>query len=450
MIDQKLKDQMQQTLDMAKSRGVDQADLILSKSKSLAINSSQGEVDKFKVSGAQAIGVRVIKNNRVGISYTEKIDQDSLGLMVDKAVENARNSDVDEFETIDEHAKSIVVENNAQIYKHDTHITTQEKIDLCLKLESEVKDRDNRVKSSPYNGVSDSEYQHYYLNSSGAFSFQEERSVNCYTSALMQEGDMNSMYYHSAVARSFDVLNWEECVDESLKHASHFLQGRPISSGSYDVFFDHGVLSSLFGCFSNIFSAKAAYEKVNPLADKLDQVVASEKLNIWDLPTFDKSFVYSPFDDEGFARSDLQLIGEGKLLNLCHNTATAKYFKTNTNARGSRSLRSPLGVGTTTLVIDPAENEQIDLFQDEYILIQQVSGLHAGTNPYSGDFSLEATGYLMRDGEIVQTVKGVTVGGNFFEMLKNISLIGNKLFSNSSKTFFTPWIRFSGLKIAGQ
>ena len=74
---------------------------------------------------------------------------------------------------------------------------------------------------------------------------------------------------------------------------------------------------------------------------------------------------------------------------------------------------------------------------------------HSGTNNISGDFSVACRGYLKKDGEIVQAVKQITLAGNFFKMLNQVSAMGDSIKHNTSKTFFTPNIRFTGMKIAG-
>lgn len=62
-----------------------EADLILSTSKSLKL-SAQGEaLSEYKVSSSQILGVRLIKDYKVGISYTESLDKESLALMVNQA-----------------------------------------------------------------------------------------------------------------------------------------------------------------------------------------------------------------------------------------------------------------------------------------------------------------------------------------------------------------------------
>jgi PmbA protein len=450
MINQDYKKLLGLTIDDAINSGADAADIILTSAESLSLKAFNQAIDQFNLKHSHTVGIRLIKDGKIGISYSEKLDHVSMETMLRKALENAKNASPNQYEKLNTKAESIVVEADKRLMKPDNHVSIEAKIELALKLEDEVKKKDSRVSAVPYNGFSDNTYQHYYLNSNNCFSFQEERSVSCYTSALMKEGEVSATHNHSECSRSIDHLDWQKCVSESIEHASNFLQGKKLKTGEYDVIFDPDCFASILSCFSNIFSGKAAKEKTNPLAEKLADSVASEKLTILDLPTLDKSFIYSPFDDEGLRRSDLVLIQNGVLKNLFHNTATASYFKTESNARAARSPRSALGVGGTTLFIQAGKTSENDMKNAPYILIKKLQGLHSGTNSYSGDFSLDASGYLMQDDEIKQVVKGVTVAGNFFNLLNQIEAIGDKEYSNSSRTFFTPLIRFKALKIAGE
>ena len=85
----------------------------------------------------------------------------------------------------------------------------------------------------------------------------------------------------------------------------------------------------------------------------------------------------------------------------------------------------------------------------EYLEVTDLSGLHSGANPISGNFSFGASGYLCKDGERIQAVRGITVAGNFYEMLNKISMIGNKQHWNEGRTTLMPSIRFSDIAISG-
>ena len=75
--------------------------------------------------------------------------------------------------------------------------------------------------------------------------------------------------------------------------------------------------------------------------------------------------------------------------------------------------------------------------------------MYSGSDAISGDFSFAASGYLVENGKRTRSVKGVTVSGNYYQVIKEISNIGHLVHSNTSATFFSPKIRFSKLSVAG-
>lgn len=440
-----LKTTLDKAMDMARSGGADTADLILSKGESFSLSAQGGSIDKYKVSGSQILGIRVIKDSKVGLSFTESMVDDSIETMVKSAIENAKNSEVNEYESISVEKGELLDKSK---YEKDT-ATTEEKIEFCLKLESEVKARNNKVQTVPYNGFSEGSGEKYYLNSNGMFTFESDYYQSCYTSALIVDGDKNSMHYHGVAGRSLKELSLEECVNESLTHAEGWLEGAAIKTGHYDIIFTNDILQSVMGCFSNIFSAKAALEKTNPFADKLGEMVAGSGFTITDRPQYKDAFDQSLFDSEGVAQKDLVLIENGKLNSFYHNTMTANFFKTKTTGHAARGARSGLGVGGTTRVVSAGSMSQDAILADEYFEVHALQGLHSGANSTSGDFSFAATGYMCRDGKRVKAVKGVTISGNFHKMLLDIKNIGNTIHSNSEKSFFSPTIRFEKMSVAG-
>ena len=95
-----------------------------------------------------------------------------------------------------------------------------------------------------------------------------------------------------------------------------------------------------------------------------------------------------------------------------------------------------------------------DLTRDEVyaqagdgLLIIEVNGLHAGANQISGDFSLGAKGYVIRDGKVAEAVNQITVAGNFFQMLKDIEAVGSDL--EMMQSIGAPTTLIKSLKVAG-
>ena len=61
------------------------------------------------------------------------------------------------------------------------------------------------------------------------------------------------------------------------------------------------------------------------------------------------------------------------------------------------------------------------------LYVQSVSGLHSGTNPVSGDFSVGAVGLVVRDGEFAEPVREVTIASTLQRMLHDIVHVGADL-----------------------
>jgi PmbA protein len=444
-VNMEMKKHLEKVIDLTTKAGAESCDAILNAGQSFSLSAQNNSIDKYNVSGSQVIGVRAIVDNKVGISYTESFDDDAIEFAARAAVENAKSSDANEFEKI-----SIKSEDMISKKEKSNEASTQEKIDFCLRLESEVKEKDSRVQAVPYNGLSESESQSYYLNSLGTFTADSENYLSCYTSALIHEGSQNSMHYHSSIARSLSELDLKACVDESLEHAVNWLDAGAVETGAYDLIFTPDSFVSVFNCFGNIFSAKSAWEKTNPFAEKLGAKVADERLSVKDVPMYQDAFFQYEFDSEAVKRNDLSLIENGVLKSFYHNTATANYFKTTTTAHASRGPKSALGVAGTNRLIATGNSNHSELTGGTYLEIHSLQGLHSGANAISGEFSFGASGYLCRDGKRVQPVKGITVAGNFHKMLQNIRTIGDTLNHNTDKSFFTPLIRFADVRIAGK
>ena len=83
------------------------------------------------------------------------------------------------------------------------------------------------------------------------------------------------------------------------------------------------------------------------------------------------------------------------------------------------------------------------------LVITELSGLHAGTNSISGDFSLLASGYLVQNGEIASPVEQITAAGNFYDLLNMVKAVGNDVKFNSSGVG-APSILFDEISIAGK
>ena len=80
---------LEKRLEYAKINS-DQAEIVLTKGTSFSTSSFNGKTDKLSINQGNTVGVRIIKNNRVGISYSEDLSKSSIESAIDQAVSNSK------------------------------------------------------------------------------------------------------------------------------------------------------------------------------------------------------------------------------------------------------------------------------------------------------------------------------------------------------------------------
>ena len=435
----------EQVLDQVTRAGA-AGDLIVDEGETLSLKARDGELEEYKVSSSRIFGLRVIKDGHVGTSYSEAVDPDALASMVGQALNNASFGKVESHETI--------LPNSDQLQTDDALLCPQEqvsieqKIEMALEIERSLGAK-KKIKNVPYNGLQDTTSQRQIFSSAGLNALTRSRMYAAYAYALAEDGGNNAMQGSSQVSRLFSDLNAATVIDKTYDKCIGLLDGKPVPSKHYDVIFDTDCQVSVFRVFAMMFSGKAAKDGINPMREKIGSAIADSRLSVYDQPRNAEGFGYHLFDAEGTATEKTALIKAGNLQQMIHNSATASYFGTKTTGHASRGPRSTLGVNLHQVEIAKGAEDLAALHSGEYLELTDLTGLHSGANAISGDFSFGASGYLCKDGERIQAVRGITVAGNFYDMLNKISMIGNQQYWNEGRSALMPSIRFSDVAISG-
>ncbi len=422
-----------------------EGDLVVEEGRTLSLKARDGELEEHKVSSSRVFGLRAIKHHRVGIAYSEAADEEALLAMVEQALANTAFATMEPDETIQPATGNLVTDDALLCPRDATPI--EDKIRFSLAMERGLAARD-KVKNVPHNSVQDVTAEQHVFTSAGLGAASKQRTCIAIAYALMEEGEANVLDGTGRASRRFDDLDHEAIVEEAHTRCLGLLHGKPIAGKHYDVTFDVECQPALFDAFAMMFSAQAAKDGVNPMRGKVGERIADSRLSVSDVPLLSEGFGYALFDAEGTPTRETTLIDQGRLATLAHNSATAAHFGLATTGHARRTARSRLGVGLHQVQIGPGDTAPNTLLAGEYLEITDLAGLHSGTNPVSGQFSLGAAGYLCRDGKRGQPVRNVTVAGNFYDMLKKIAAIGDELFWNLQRSARMPRIRFADVAIA--
>ena len=429
----------------AKEIGCASSELYYSNGESFEVNANAGEIDRYSVSREAGVSVRVSLNGNEGYAYTERIDEPEK--LVDHAADNAKCIESEDDHPMQTKQTYEPVKREDSAFKH---LSESERIAIAKRLEEACLALDPRVKRAVYCTAGYDSGAVVMENSLGLHAERVYDGSYLYTMPSVEDG--SEVQTGFAFFMGKDAANVEDCAKEAVEDALGKLGASPVDSGCYRVLLKPYAMSDLLSAFAPMFSADQAQKGCSLLAGKEGQVIASDIVTLWDDP-FDP-VAPRAFDGEGTPCKKKTIIEHGVLKTLLHNLKTAKKAGVESTGNASRgSAASAVGVAPTVFRIEPGKLGYEELLKElgDGLVISELEGIHAGVDAVSGDFSLKAAGFLVKDGAIVRPVSNITVAGNFVAMMKDAVAVGSDLrFGLPQGGYFgSPSILISGLTVAG-
>lgn len=423
------------------------------KSKTIEIGIFNGEVDKYSVSESGGLSLRGIVDGKMGYSYTEKLDDSSIDMLINEVFENGKYiDDVDGDEIFSGSLDYKVIEKK----EHKLSLVSmEEKIEFTKNIEKEALSLDERITSVQECEYREFEQETILINSKGVNLRDKGSGAVAYISVVAKENDDVKTGLAYRVFTDLNKVDYKEIAKEAVKEALSMLGATSMKSGDYPVIIKNNVFADLIQAFSSIFSADSVQKGLSLLKDKIGEEIANPILTIVDNPYLEDGFSSKYFDDEGTSTKEKKIVDKGVLATLLHNWKTAKKDGVESTGNGSRaSYKSTLTISPSNFYVENGNKSFDDLVSsiEKGVYIINVDGLHSGLNPVSGDFSLSAHGFEIINGKIERPVNQITIAGNFFEVMKNIEAIGNDLrFTFPGSAYFgSPSIKINRISVAGE
>ena len=438
------------TLDRAQAAGITAAEIYLSSRDSFRAMCQQGVINNYTVNATRGLSLRGLYNGKMGYAATEAIDEDAVEQLVRGVIESAElteDTDVQEIYPGDQEYPQ--VDNYAPALDQ---VDEQRKLQFVLDMDKLAKEKDPRIVALAYNMVSTNSGSVRIVNSFGLDLSHKDNGAVAVVEAVAKEGDRVATGTGFKSTRDFDEMDADRLVSEAVEDALFMLKAEPVKSGAYRAIIHAKCMPDLLGTFAGVFSAEAAQKGMSLLAGKEGQDIASPAVTLMDDPLLKGGLASAPFDDEGVAASTKPVIEKGKLTTLLHNLKTAKKAGVKTTGNASRpGYAGTVGVAPSNFYFAPGEKSLEQLMADmgDGIVITEVSGLHSGANMISGDFSLIAQGYTVKNGKKDAPVDRITVAGNFYQLLKNIRAVGSDLTFPGSP-LGSPSVDVGEISVAGK
>ncbi len=434
--------------ELAKERGLEAADLNFTKGHSLSVSIYHGQVDSLTQNEETSLNARGILNGKFGGVSTEVIDKNTPEILVDNIVKTAS--------VIESDNPSIIFKGSKKYHKKNLYNKdllgrpVQEKIDLLLEIEKKLYAYDKRINDVV--GVSYSEGgDEFELSNSYGLNLKQKSCnfvIQAYVSAKQGEEVRTGGDFY--VGDKLDEFKIDEFVKKTAEEALKKLGSVQCKSKKYPVVLNNRMTAVLTAFYLGSADAEEIQKQSSLFVGKLHQPVASKKLTVIENPLL-PNIAFRYFDDEGVATSKKFLIKKGILETYLYTLETAQkdgVEPTGNGYRGAGKARASF----VNAIVKTGKKSEAELFAGikEGVYITSLEGLHAGMNPKSGNFSLQAEGFMIRDGKLAEPLALITLAGNLVELFMGIKDVANNSEFNLQSGVSAPSIRVGKLAVSGK
>ena len=414
----------QAALDHAASRGASACEVDVSEGLGQSVTVRRQAVETIEYNRDKGLGVTVYLGQRRGHASSSDFSPAALRASVDAALSIARFTAEDDCAGLPD-AKLLATRSMDLDLFHPWDISVEAAIELARRCEQAAFDVSRLVGNSEGASVSAQTSQFVSANSLGFMGgFATSRHyVSC--SVIAGDGeDMQRDDWYATRRNATDFPDAGRIGEYAARRALARLGARKLKTRKCPVIFEAPLAAGLVGSFVHAISGGALYRKTSFLLDSLGRQLFPDFVQISERPHIRGAFASSPFDDDGVATHDREVVKNGVLQGYFLSTYSARKLgmQTTGNAGGSHNL-----------LVQPGADDLAGLLREMGTGLLVTELLGQGVNYVTGDYSRGAAGYWVDRGEIAYPVEEITIAGNLREMLRGIAAIGNDIEVRGSK-----------------
>jgi len=433
------------------------AEAFVNDAETIQVTVSGRAVEQMNAVKEAGVGIRVLRDGKMIFGSTNDLSKKAVGDVIDGLVKKVVYHTPDEFNVLpgpDDGGVAAGEADHDDLGAYDPRVAeapVQEKIQAALKMEAAGLDHSPKITGSMMTIYQDGTSYTYVANSNGVSGWFRQSGVfgAAEFSAAEGEGRESGQFQKGSVRwADFDPL---EIGRKGAESAVSMLGAKPLPSAEMPMVVSPEIGTQLWAFIAGMLSADEVQKGRSLFAEKIGTEVASKGFTLIDDGRFRGGMATAPFDAEGVATQTTPLIVDGVLEAYLHDCYTARKAKTRSTGNHTRTgYNFAGGIGTTNLYMKPGQASPEAVFAgiESGFYLTVVLGLFAAIDAASGDFSIPSAGFLIEKGKKTTPVRGITVGGNLFELLKAVDKVGSDL------TWFqsvgSPTFSVSSIKIGGK
>ena len=441
----------QAVIAVCREMGIAEYELYYQAGASTEVGAFQHEINEFSSSQSGGCCFRCIVGGKMGYASTEDLSAAAAAKVVRTAVDNASVLESEEAVFLGEGGQAY---EPLQLQPYDLP-STEELIAKVRQTQELLYAADPAVVDGCQTQGLSQHSEIAIYNSKGLDLSYANNTAGIIAVGMVSDGQEMSDDYQVKLGK-LDTIDVEKLTNKAVANAKIKLGGDVAPTGQYPVVFNPEAMCSLLSVFSSIFSSEAAQKGLSQLAGKEGEVIAAPMVTLVDDPFHKDNPEPIHFDAEGSPTHRKNIIEKGVLNTLLYNLKTAAVAGKCTTGNASKAgYDAQVAIRPFTMFLENGEISEEELLAqaNEGVYITDLSGLHAGANAISGDFSLQSAGFMIRGGKKAEYVKSFTVAGNYYDLLKNVRALANNCELPNAfgmTAFGSPSVLVDGLSIAGK
>jgi PmbA protein len=413
-----LEDVVSFVLEEALRQGASQCEADANVSQGLGVTVRLGEVDTIEYQRDRGLGVTVYFGKRKGAASTADLSRQAVRDTVEKACAIARYTAEDPYAGLIE-PEALARDIPDLDLDHPWALTPEAAIEIARQCEAAGLGVDARITNSEGGTVNSQRHTGVYGNSLGFLAGVSSTSHSVSCSLIAQQGDEMQRDYWYTTSRDPADLEAADAIGRIAgQRAVARLGSRKLTTRKAPIAFTPDMARGLFRSFTGAIRGAAQYRKASFLLDAAGTEVFPAFLQIYERPHIPKGLASNPFDDEGAATKDRDLVRDGVLDGYVLGSYSARRLglKSTGNAGGVHNL----------IIATPGKALDSQSFLTRMhtgLLVTELMG--QGVNGVTGDYSRGASGFWVEDGVVTYPVQEITIAGNLKQMFRDIVAVGS-------------------------
>lgn len=434
----------------AEKEGANEAEFYALNRSQKIVNLENSLLKSASSSIVQGVGIRVLVDKSLGFASVNSFDSSKLSEALRDAISIAKTTPSEDHYSLS--ASSKIKSIKALFDEETANISMTEVIDYGKDLLKQIAEIDSRL--SIESGLFSSRVDECAIATSTGIETSEQKSALDWDVIgwAVDGSDIGSFEFESESRVSVRDIDIESGVKMFAQKALQNLGAEKGDAFKGTAIFSPDAAQSLLDMLIASTMATVIQAGSSFLQDKLGASIATPDFTVSDNGLTPGSPNSSSFDREGVPRGPLSLVDSGVFKGVLYNTFTANKDGLTSTGHASGGFRSAPNIGPTNIEIQGGTKSYDDILSevDRGVYIQRVS---MAPDITSGDFSgVIKGGQLIEKGEAQKTLKEMTVTGNLFEGLQNITSISKEQKLIRSRyvngSWLVPYLRIENLDFA--